>query len=486
MTRTWLPAALAVAATTSLGLLPSVTATAAVRAAAPGSTWSTAQEIPGTAALNQGGNADVEAMSCPAAGNCAAAGDYIAGTGVDEQMQLFTASETGGVWRTATELPGIAALHVGGIVAVNSLSCPSPGNCAAGGYYGGAVAERQPFVVSETNGTWGSAEPVPGIVPVNLDAQVDSVSCAAAGNCTAIGNSEKASGAGQAFTLSETDGVWGKAEQLPGIAALNGHGDVEWDPVSCTSAGNCVTAGSFSSISGISHTFIDTQANGTWGMAEQLPGITALNKSGQGWITSLSCPSAGNCSAGGGYVRDSGRYQAFVASEKDGTWRTVEEVPGFTPLDTGRAGEVDSLSCASAGNCSAGGGYTGGEGAGAQMFVVNEENGIWRRAEAVPGLAALGLGGQLYSIACGAPGDCAAGGRYEDSASHYQAFLVTETNGVWGTAQEVPGTAALNEGGNGSVSSVSCGAAGNCSAGGLYEDGSGHFQAFVTREPSGG
>jgi hypothetical protein len=50
---------------------------------------------------------------------------------------------------------------------------------------------------------------------------------------------------------------------------------------------------------------------------------------------------------------------------------------------------------------------------------------------------------------------------------------------LWGTAEEVPGTAALNQGGSAQITSVSCAAAGNCSAGGDYTDSSGHQQAFV-------
>ena len=53
---------------------------------------------------------------------------------------------------------------------------------------------------------------------------------------------------------------------------------------------------------------------------------------------------------------------------------------------------------------------------------------------------------------------------------------------VWGTAEEVPGTAALNQGGNAAITSVSCASAGECSAGGSYTDSSGHPQAFVDSE----
>jgi len=57
-------------------------------------------------------------------------------------------------------------------------------------------------------------------------------------------------------------------------------------------------------------------------------------------------------------------------------------------------------------------------------------------------------------------------------------FVVTQTNGTWHTAIEVPGTVALNHA-NANLSSVSCSSAGTCSAGGNYADNSGNGQAFV-------
>ena len=50
---------------------------------------------------------------------------------------------------------------------------------------------------------------------------------------------------------------------------------------------------------------------------------------------------------------------------------------------------------------------------------------------------------------------------------------------TWGAAREMPGTAALNQGGDAQVNSVSCGSPGNCSAGGVYSDSSGHGQGFI-------
>lgn len=53
------------------------------------------------------------------------------------------------------------------------------------------------------------------------------------------------------------------------------------------------------------------------------------------------------------------------------------------------------------------------------------------------------------------------------------------SDGTWGTAGEVPGTATLNTGGNAAIDSLSCASTGNCSAGGTYTDLADGLQAFV-------
>jgi hypothetical protein len=64
---------------------------AGARPAALGGTWHTAQKVPGTAALNQRGNAGVTSMSCPSAGNCSAGGTY---TDSSRHMQAFVVSKS--------------------------------------------------------------------------------------------------------------------------------------------------------------------------------------------------------------------------------------------------------------------------------------------------------------------------------------------------------------------------------------------------------
>ena len=85
----------------------------------------------------------------------------------------------------AIEVPGLAALNVGGIAGVVSVSCAPGGSCAAGGDYAGRHHHGRVFVVSENNGVWGAAFQVPGLGALSRGARVMSVSCGPAGTCAA-------------------------------------------------------------------------------------------------------------------------------------------------------------------------------------------------------------------------------------------------------------------------------------------------------------
>lgn len=112
--------------------------------------------------------------------------------------------------------------------------------------------------------------------------------------------------------------------------------------------------------------------------------------------------------------------------------------------------------------------------------------GAWGKAVEVPGLGTLNAGGfaGVRSVSCASAGNCAAGGEYYDGSGHFQGFVADERHGRWGKAIRVPGLRALNAGGNAQVSSVSCASAGNCAVGGEYLDGSGHVQGFVVSRSS--
>jgi hypothetical protein len=60
------------------------------------------------------------------------------------------AAATGGTWGTATEVRGTAALNKGAGADVNSVSCASAGNCSADGFYTDSSSHSQAFVVSQS------------------------------------------------------------------------------------------------------------------------------------------------------------------------------------------------------------------------------------------------------------------------------------------------------------------------------------------------
>ena len=107
--------------------------------------------------------------------------------------------------------------------------------------------------------------------------------------------------------------------------------------------------------------------------------------------------------------------------------------------------------------------------------MVTQTEGVWGDAEPVPGLKDLNVGNEAgaLSVSCAAPGECSASGTYKD-ADGYQGFVVTQTGGVWGDAEPVPGLKALNVGNDAYAEQVSCAAPGECAASGFYKDADGY------------
>jgi hypothetical protein len=488
-------AAAVLAAVFTAGAAAAGTGAPAAAASGPRATWGTALKIPGLNALNRGGQAGVTSVSCPDSADCAAGGSYESGPRPGGSvLQAFVASMTHGVWSKAEEVPGTAVLNANGNARVTSVSCAAAGDCLAGGWYTPAGGHRQPFVTSEIGGTWATAEQIPGVTGLNRGtpgATVTSVSCAAPGDCLAGGRYGDGAGRSQAFVASETGGIWGKAEEIPGTAALNTGGYAIVNSVSCASAGNCSAGGRYASNSTdgvpVAQAFVVSETNGTWGQARKVPGTGTLNTGGYAEVDSVSCASAGNCSAGGAYTTRTPATEAFVVSETNGTWGTAQEVPGTAALNTEGLAQISSVSCAAPGSCGAGGFYLGAF-FHTQAFVVSETNGTWGTAREVQGTATLDKGSpgaKVASVSCAAAGVCSAGGFYSDPANHEQAFVVNETHGTWGKAEEIPGTAALNTGGQAGADSVSCAPRGLCTAGGTYTNVSNKTYVFAVSETGG-
>jgi hypothetical protein len=387
------------------------------------------------AAASPTGSLYLESLSCPSAGNCVGAGES------DVDGPAFVVNERNGRWFNAIGEPGVGA--------PTTVSCGSAGNCVAVG--GGSV-------VAEQNGRWGKAMAIPGLAALG-GGSVNTVSCSAAGDCVAGGSYVPSSDSnGEAWLVSESNGHWGKAFEVPGIAALNNApvasgNNAEVTVVSCPSPGNCSAGGYYTNTRGPT-LFVVSEGDGHWGKAHQVPG-TGITGDGVWYMEAMSCPSAGNCAAAG----FNGAGWSYVVNQSNERWGKA--------LFASNTSLIDTVSCASAGNCLAAGSSPNGVN---EAWVVAEQNGSWGSATEVPGMDGIS------TVSCNAPGNCVAGG-YDSG----QAFVVGERNGSWGKAIEVPGTGALNTGDAAGVTAVSCPPTGNCAAGGTYAS-AGYTLTFVVNE----
>lgn len=424
--------------------------------------WGNAQPVSGVAALNVGGAAEVSSIACPAAGECTALGYYSANGSFN---RLFVVSESHGTWGQAEPLPGLAGTDSTGV-----LACPSAGNCAIAGSYSSGSSTLA-FVVNQTNGGWGPiitiATPYTSVIYSGTG--LTSLSCTSAGNCVAGGGYVDGD-AEQALVVTETNGEWGPGVQVPGVTALSPINEAsKIESLSCSGPGDCAAGGMYFANSLNAQPFVVSETNGTWNNAERVPGIPGAVY----WsdVLTTSCGPAGHCIAGGYTMPDSASAQGFAVAETGGAWSTATEISGMTA--------VTALSCTSASSCTAVGGA--GNDVSPQAEVAGETNGTWGAAAGLPGVSALGSGiSGALAMSCTPGGYCAAGGEYSNGAT--QAMVADGAGGSWNDARAVPGAASLNAGGSAQVDAVSCASAEACAAGGYYTDSAGAKQAFLVNE----
>jgi hypothetical protein len=382
--------------------------------------WGSAQDLPLASTLNTLGSADVETVACLAAGECAAGGFYRDANGLEGLL----GSEVSGTWDGSIELPGS-----GGSAQIDAEACPAFARCVVGGYIGGTGDTRQPFI-DDQSGSWPTAAPVSGNLNKGSFGEVTSLSCTSLGTCAAGGFYTDAKGGRQAFVVTQAHGVWGPVKQIAG--SLNKGAYAQVNQVSCgvspklVSIVTCAAAGYYTVGNGSGQAFTATLANGTWGPAVEVPGSATLNKGGFAELTSVSCPTAGNCSAGGSYAPTSTTTQPLVVTEKNGTWGTAIGLPGSAILNTGKNMTVTGVSCAAPGKCSATGDFhTGNHSEG--VWVASQKGGTWGQATTVPGLSALATGGQaeVNGLSCSTAGNCGLVGDYTTMTGSQQPFVVS-------------------------------------------------------------
>ena len=462
-------------------------------AAASGAGQVTAQKAlraPRPAGVPQKTSGIVDQVACASAKSCAAYGVW-----------LYT--EQGGKWKSAT-VPVLP--HTGG-ANLRSLACPAAGRCEVVGIAG----TQHLLAVTEHGRQWrstalalpGNAAPIKP--PAGPSPFVSGVSCPAAGTCTAVGHYDSADHVTHALLFAEHGGTWGAGADVP----LPPDASTKFPPpdsqsfaggflnlVSCPSAGNCTTVGTYTREPlEAAYPWELDKSGGSWGASNglQLPSGAATTVDSRGGgaspfmgFSGLSCPSAGNCTAVGGYVDKHGNFQGGIFAERGGNWSNgiKAPVPAHASLNSDPMelnNPLSAVSCAASADCAAVGFYVTTGSATQRGLLLAEHQGKWKAsALSLPRGASARGGVFLTSVSCASRGNCVAVGYYGDHGKTH-GLVVRERGGKWQRAANaaLPKGAAPASKSHAFLNSVTCPSARFCLAGGDYSDSSGHTQGLL-------
>jgi hypothetical protein len=264
----------------------------------------------------------LKGVACQASGSCVAVGWYYYGAA--GPSRALAARWDGRAW-----LAEPAPVRGSGDL-LDSVSCATAASCLAVG--GQAVAW--------TGTRWS-------VIPRPPGGAMTGVSCPAPGNCQAVGSS-----AGNHALAARWDGRAWHAEAMPRPAPVPQY--LTLAAVSCATPRFCVAVGDASRGAGAmpSPSFRDRALAERWnGSRWQI--MPAPSPSHAGVFRGVSCPAPSACVA----VGSSAGGARTLAERWNGTRWTVQRTP-----DAGHAGDsaLTAVSCASATDCTAVGSYDGG------------------------------------------------------------------------------------------------------------------------------
>ena len=398
-----------------LGLLSLIGSSPANATPLPG--WNDATEITSTIPGFNTHSATMSGISCPSAGACVGVGTYTDGSG----PLPYIIQQTNGVWgQPVRALSSLSGFGVNPTY-LNAISCADTSDClAVGGYEDGS--HTQPFFIQENSGYWSTpVEVTSGGVFNSTYNTLYGVSCTAPGFCDVTGGYEVGLNT-VPYVLAERGHSWASPQIISGgLPGFNAYG-AQLDSVSCTSTGNCVAAGTYTNGSNL-EALVVQEENGLWGQPQEVLGGGSFGAYDV-YVGSISCGAAGSCVLVGQYSNGS-FWNPYVAEEVNGVWGGATEVVSGLPDFNSNGSALYSVSCSSAGNCTAGGFYD--DGAYWQPFTVEEINGNWEPAiQIVSSLSEFNSnGGTVIAISCFAPNNCVAGGTYNNAAGG-QVFVIDQ------------------------------------------------------------
>ena len=396
-------------------------------------------------------NGSLAADDCTGPASCVAVGSYDTSLGKSALAEVWN----GTAWhvRAVPTPPG------GTRSALDGVSCTAATACTTVGYYTSSQ-DVKVTLAERWNGTSWSAQHTPDPAVAHYSV-LNSVSCGSATSCMAVGY-YKFGSTGRARLVEEWNGTAWSIKQAgnPPSAVYS-----VLDSVSCAAATACVAVGNYLDFSSDdSRTLAETWNGSTWTvMATPNPAGSIVS-----YLLGVSCTSATACTAVGDWIagadRKSAKRSGPLAATLAEAWNGTTWVIEATPNPAGSLG-IDSLasvSCRSPASCSAVGSYSGARGG---VKTLNE---VWNGAAWA--IDATPNPGRNYSslagVSCAAAAACAAVGDYRNRSGTFLALALASNGTVW-TAQATPSPAGTVPS---VLDSVSCGSPTACTAVGFLHN----------------
>jgi hypothetical protein len=267
-----------------------------------------------------------------------------------------------------------------------------------------AVATPSPTPTGSPTSTWQ-------VVSANAaaGASLSGVTCVTDDDCWAVGGNGADTVASGPLIENYSGGTW----SVVASPALSGFGTLAG--ISCPAADDCWAVGDVAPQATDSQSVapvLEQYSGGSWAIVPGPP------LTGGGYLTGISCPTAGSCWAvGTSFGLGETSHETLIEQYSNGVWN----VAASPPVENASLG---SVACPTANDCWAVGGGTSG-GTSEQTLILHYTGGSWTADSfATPG--------GLMSVSCISADDCWAAGSQDD-----QPLVIQSSGSGWATV-EVP------------------------------------------------
>jgi hypothetical protein len=339
---------------------------------------------------------------------------------------------------------------------LNDVSCTSPGNCMAVGYFQESGPGTVYFTLAEKwNGSTWTIVPSPSPQHPGGGALLTAVSCASSIRCMAVGNTLFLNAHGS-FVLRPLAESWNGTSWTVLPTAKLAQPSAVLDGVSCVGAGRCMAAGHEGPVPASDKFTLAEAWNGTaWRVVPTppppVPGGTALG--------TVSCTSSASCIAVGyaGFNNGSGASVTLAES-----WNGIAWLRQATPTPGG-SGALAGVSCTASPACTAVGGRAVNSPTLFMGTLAERWNGTRWVAQPTPnpgGASTAGFG----AVSCTRPAACMAVGSSEDQVGEFETSVAEAWNGTRWTLLHTPVRGSFAD----ELRGIACTSPANCTAVGTF------------------